>query len=102
MVETTSRIKDDGGNCAGPRQGKPTNKDFANLCLTVWSRRQINKYSFHYLKKKPFPDMKGLRYLAKTASHLPDNSAGIGTLTHDMVRLSRHQRAGPSASLDKS
>ena len=35
-----------------------------------------------------------------TFSHLPESTAGIGTLSCD--RLSRHHRAGPSASLDKS
>ena len=34
-------------------------------------------------------------------SHLPDNSAGFGTLAHTR-RLPRLHRAGPSASLDKS
>jgi hypothetical protein len=48
---------------------------------------------------KPLLDMKGLGY-HNTASHLPDKTAGIGTLT--FVRLPRFQRAGPSASLDKS
>jgi hypothetical protein len=45
--------------------------------------------------------MKGLIRYKKTASHLPDNTAGIGTVPFSGW-LPRLHRAGPSASLDKS
>jgi hypothetical protein len=51
-------------------------------------------------QQKPLPVEKGQTKRRHLASHLPEKSAGIGTLAS--ARLPRLHRAGPSASLDKS